>query len=277
MPTVDELHTLLSNRGLPTDGRKAELEQRLNDAERRENKRARTTVNSVADEWLCPITRELPTDPVLAEDNKTYERAAISNWLVKKRSSPTTGAAMGTRLVSAPQVRNTIEKLVESGLVDADRTTVWKKKIDDERLLKKVRREADQGDGKAMHILGLIYKNGEKGLAPDVNQARDWFEPATELGHVAAMAIFGQYLLQGVGGPSVPALGLFYTGRAAERGSDLATYMLGKAFLNGHYGLPQNSLQAKCHFRRVVDGECEVKDLAEMGHDRAKQYLEELS
>ena len=91
------------------------------------------------------------------------------------------------------------------------------------------------------------------------------------------MAIFGQYLLQGVGGPSVPALGLFYAGRAAERGLDLATYMLGKAFLNGHYGLPQNNAQAKCHFRRVVDGKCEVKDLAEFGHDRAKQYLEEPS
>jgi len=53
--------------------------------------------------------------------------------------------------------------------------------------------------------------------------------------------------------------------------------MLGKAFLNGHYGLPQNGAQAKCHFRKVVDGKCTVKDLAELGHERAKQYLEQLS
>ena len=53
MPTVNELRTQLGKRGLPTNGRKAELEKRLDEAEMREmqeNKHTRTMVNSVADE-----------------------------------------------------------------------------------------------------------------------------------------------------------------------------------------------------------------------------------
>ena len=72
MPTVNELRTQLKKRGLPTNGRKAELEKRLDEAEMREmqeNKHTRTMVNSVANEWLCPITTELPIDPVIQTTN----------------------------------------------------------------------------------------------------------------------------------------------------------------------------------------------------------------
>jgi hypothetical protein len=31
----------------------------------------------VADEYVCPITAELPIDPVTAEDGRCYERCAI--------------------------------------------------------------------------------------------------------------------------------------------------------------------------------------------------------
>ena len=172
MPTAKELRTQLGKRGLPTDGRKPELEQRLVEAERQDSKRARPTVNSVADEWLCPITRELPSDPVTAEDGHIYERAAIVQWTRKERRSPITGAAMGKRLLPAPKVRNTIEKLVESGLIDADRAAAWKTKMKQERSVIEMRRKADHGDTEAMYKLGLWHAKGVKGLAKDHKQAR---------------------------------------------------------------------------------------------------------
>ena len=70
MHTVDELRSELGKRKLPTDGLKAELEQRLGAAEQQESKKVRTAMNSIADEWLCPITQELPINPVMAEDGK---------------------------------------------------------------------------------------------------------------------------------------------------------------------------------------------------------------
>ena len=39
------------------------------------------TVDDSASEFLCPITQELPLDPVTAEDGRVYERGAIEEWL----------------------------------------------------------------------------------------------------------------------------------------------------------------------------------------------------
>ena len=41
------------------------------------SKRAKTAVESIADKWVCPITQELPLDPVMAKDHKVYKRTAI--------------------------------------------------------------------------------------------------------------------------------------------------------------------------------------------------------
>ena len=104
MPTVGELRSELGKRKLPTDGLKAVLEQRLGSAQeqesllfaqqeswqqqasdaQQESKRVKTTINSIADEWLCPISQELPIDPVMAEDGKIHERADIAKWLGDK-------------------------------------------------------------------------------------------------------------------------------------------------------------------------------------------------
>ena len=81
MPTVQQLRSELGKRKLPTDGLKAVLEQRLSDATQQESKRVKTAMNSIADEWVCPISQELPIDPVMAEDGKIYERVSIAKWL----------------------------------------------------------------------------------------------------------------------------------------------------------------------------------------------------
>ena len=233
-------------------------------------------VNSVADEWLCPITTELPVDPVVAEDGNTYERTAIAKWVEENPRSPITGAAMGTRLISSPKVRNTIEKLVESGLVDAEKGAAWKKKMEDEQWLKMKHTEADQGDANAMYLLAHVYDTGKRSLAQDFEQARVWYERAAELDNVKSMAKFGEFLTKGLGGPSIPVLGVLYIGRAAESGSDFATYQLGKAFMKGRYGLPQDNAKAKRYFCKVVEHQCEIKDVSSAVLEKAKQYVEQL-
>ena len=79
MPTVVELRSELGKRKLPTTGLKGELERWLRDADQvqkvqkagqREAKRMKTAMHSIVDEYLCPITQELPIDPVMAEDGK---------------------------------------------------------------------------------------------------------------------------------------------------------------------------------------------------------------
>ena len=73
---------------------------------------------TVADELICPISHELPVDPVMALDGKIYERASIERWLKKHERSPLTGLAMGTKLTPVLQVRTIIEAVVTSGAID---------------------------------------------------------------------------------------------------------------------------------------------------------------
>ncbi|XP_034534893.1 WD repeat, SAM and U-box domain-containing protein 1 isoform X2 [Notolabrus celidotus] len=53
------------------------------------------------DEFLCPITRELMREPVIAADGYSYEREAIESWInTKNRSSPMTNLPLLTTLLT---------------------------------------------------------------------------------------------------------------------------------------------------------------------------------
>ncbi|NXU17863.1 WSDU1 protein, partial [Pardalotus punctatus] len=61
----------------------------------------RTTVSvSVPDEFLCPITRELMKDPVIAADGYSYEREAMENWISSRRSSPMTNLPLHSLMLT---------------------------------------------------------------------------------------------------------------------------------------------------------------------------------
>ncbi|KAI1899207.1 hypothetical protein AGOR_G00059390 [Albula goreensis] len=53
------------------------------------------------DEFLCPITREVMSDPVIAADGYSYEREAIQSWInSKNRSSPMTNLPLQTTMLT---------------------------------------------------------------------------------------------------------------------------------------------------------------------------------
>ncbi|XP_061669915.1 WD repeat, SAM and U-box domain-containing protein 1 isoform X2 [Syngnathoides biaculeatus] len=57
--------------------------------------------SGVPDEFLCPITRELMREPVLAADGYSYEKEAIVMWIsTKNRSSPMTNLPLLTTLLT---------------------------------------------------------------------------------------------------------------------------------------------------------------------------------
>ena len=43
---------------------------------------------TIATEFLCPVTHELPIAPVMAKDGVVYERAAIERWFETKEGDP---------------------------------------------------------------------------------------------------------------------------------------------------------------------------------------------
>ncbi|NXC39246.1 WSDU1 protein, partial [Penelope pileata] len=57
--------------------------------------------SAVPDEFLCPITRELMKDPVIAADGYSYEKEAMENWISKKRRcSPMTNLPLHTLMLT---------------------------------------------------------------------------------------------------------------------------------------------------------------------------------
>ena len=65
---------------------------------------------------VSPITAEIMTDPVSTEDGFTYERAAITEWLRTKDTSPKTGAKLESKkLFPNLMARSMIRAFNEAG------------------------------------------------------------------------------------------------------------------------------------------------------------------
>ena len=219
-----------------------------------QEKKMRASINDVAADLRCPITQELPLDPVIAKDGKIYERNAILEWFRKKdgdATSPSTGKVIDTELVPAVQVRNTIESLIKSGAIEGEAAEAWREKLEQEKEVKEIRALAEGGDGYSMWRLGVRYRQGVLGLAENAEQARAWCKRSAAVRHPMGMAAFGEALLHGIGGSTDTSLGLvLVTEAAATNGSDFAAYTLGKAFFYGNFGLTKDPVRARFWLRR---------------------------
>ena len=242
-------------------------------------KKHKVALNAIAKEFICPITQELPCDPVMAKDGKIYEREAILEWFRKKdgdATSPSTGKVIDVELVPAVQVRNTIESLIESGAIEGEAAEAWQKKLEQEKEVKEIRAKAEGGDAYSMWRIGVRYRQGVLGLAENAEQARAWYKRSAAVRHPMGMAAFGEALLHGIGGSTDTSLGLvLVTEAAATNGSDFAAYTLGKAFLDGNFGLMKDPVRARFWLVKAF-GECKHKHMSESGRANATRLLREL-
>ena len=243
-------------------------------------KKQKVALTTIAKEFVCPITQELPISPVTAEDGKIYEEKDILHWFAAKLendespTSPATGAVIGPKLLPAPQVRNTIEALVKSGAIEGDLATAWTKKLKLEKEMEKLRAQAEGGDTGAMYRLGIWYQEGN--LTKDDVLARSWFGRSAMARNPRGMASFAECLLLGIGGPQNDSLGLVIVTEAAGLGSDLAMYTLGEALFKGDCGLPKDYARARFWLKKAVDGKCKHKHLNPLGKAEAAEWLRQL-
>ncbi|KAK5619748.1 hypothetical protein CRENBAI_008095 [Crenichthys baileyi] len=87
--------TLASELGIESVGLRSKLLRKV------EELKNDSVCSGIPDEFLCPITRELMRDPVIAADGYSYEREAIESWInTKNRSSPMTNLPLLTTLLT---------------------------------------------------------------------------------------------------------------------------------------------------------------------------------
>ena len=188
-----------------------------------EHKRQKTAIDAIVKEYLCPLSLELPVEPVTAEDGRVYNRADIAKHIDNAENdnlrSPLTNKKMGPKLVPAVQVQNMIRALVENGTVDDANIGQWKE-VDETRS------KAVNGDLGAMCDLGGWYYYGTNGLVKNFEIAYSWFKKAADLGHARSKANVGfmQYLGRGV--KQNIAEGALHLGMTAEMGSPHAALHL---------------------------------------------------
>ena len=88
-------------------------------------------------EFLCPISKEIMKDPVIASDGHTYERANIEAYLKQHNKSPITGVGMDHSFVFP---NHSVKKLIEKFLSE-------KKGIMEESIAAKNEQEGMEQEG----------------------------------------------------------------------------------------------------------------------------------
>ena len=253
------------------------MSKRPLDATTAEAKKYKSALDTMADEWTCPITSELPLDPVMAEDGRVYERSAIEGWFAGQPEeaevkSPVTDVRMGKKLFPAVQVRNNLKAMVQSGALSGDKADAWKKRLGEEQEVIDMQKEAEGGDVTAVYDLGFWHRNGTKGLAKDDKKAFGWFKKAAGLNFPPALGQCGCYYVNGDGGVEKDKIrGFVMLGQAAALGSEHACYVLGWVYAYGHHGVKKDPAEAAKWYRRM-DG-CKYKLCTEEGRADAAEWL----
>jgi TPR repeat protein len=216
---------------------------------------------SVAEELLCPICLELPLDPVIAEDGRIYEQSAIQKHInqtgTAKLKSPSTNNAMGPRLVPCLQIKNIIERAIDHGEIDGELAEVWKVKRATKREFEQWLSRAEKGDSDAMVEVAKAFTFGLLGNDKDLIKGREWWKKAAAEDHIWGMT-FRAYVLLTVEDASKSiheqTHGVVLLTQAAERGSDLACFLLGMMYADGNEMFPQSKKRA-IHFLKKGLGE----------------------
>jgi len=269
------VHSISSERVRPivADAARAKRKRLGPSRDREENKRFRSAMDAIADDYVCPITAELPLDPVTAEDGHVYERAAIERWLqIGRHTSPATNLPMGTRLLSAHQVRSTVEKLVRTGAITGDKADRWREHLEREAEVSEWRRRAHAGDASAMVLLGTWHLCGQMGLEKSHEKGFRYCKQAADLGSVCGQASAGLCLVGGKGTEANVTQGICLVSAAAAAGGAFAANWLGEWHVDGLYGLPRDLAQARYWFTKVLNGSCATTRVPGY-RERAQQRL----
>jgi TPR repeat protein len=247
-------------RSRPSEGGEAEGEDDLgsavDDATFDAASQLRSTMDDAASEFICPITQELPIDPVIAMDGKVYERKAIEQWIARGNGkSPMTNLPMTGQLLPATHVRNSLELMVKSGAITGDKVDAWRKKIVDENRVEAVRAKAVAGDLKAAYKLGRWYVFGLRGLTENHTEGLNWLQKSADGGFAPGISELGHCYLAGIGTERQIHLGVVMVTEAAQLGDEAACWILGDMFRNGKYGAKKNEVVAAKWYQKFLQSE----------------------
>ena len=159
-------------------------------------------------------------------------------------------------LVLSVHVRNTIEHLIDSGIIEGEMADTWKERMAEkkrnEKKVKRTKESAEGGNADAMYNMGFFHTNGMYGLKKDDGEAYKWYEKSADAGSAKGMAAVGASLLKGWGVEKDQTEGLIVTASAAAKGSAYACCQLGYIYYKGVFGSKVNYVKAKFWLEKAI-------------------------
>jgi TPR repeat protein len=197
----------------------------------------RRVLNKNAEEFICPISQELPIDPVIAQDGRVYERQAIARWLATNTTSPYTNEQMQNILISAPQVKNMIESMVKSDALDCAHPA-WKEKIRKDRKIELLKEKATKMDVQSMERLAIAYYNGD-GVKESVEDGYIWAKKAADLESPGGLSLLAYYYFHSCKHRNRSRAASLMT-QAATLGEEYACWFIADGYARASDGFPQD-------------------------------------
>ena len=242
----------------------AELSKRPPTAE----ERLKNAMSSVSKHLICPITQELMVDPVLAEDENTYERSAIKRWISTKSTSPLNPNCRlnASRLMTNRMAKKQIEELVESGELNDQLCAYYanRKALTWSLLISRARRNSaqmlyDEGKVEEAAELGLPVAQGlmadrcflgRDGVTKDLDKSVEWAKKAAEGGDKTGQFRLGvayHFAQGGLEKDCAMAKEWYY--KAAEQGCSTSMNNIGNLYEYGGHGVTKNPVTAVSWYR----------------------------
>ncbi|KAL3917454.1 MAG: hypothetical protein SGARI_007710, partial [Bacillariaceae sp.] len=182
--------------------------------------------------------------------------------------SPYTNAAISSsKLLDAKQTRNTIETLIENGVIKGEIADKWLERVN---YIKNLLEKAEGGDPDAMATVAGNFVWGDNDFLRDFKMAYEWSKRAHAAGSIVGTAYLGSMLQPGCGVEQNQMMGTMYLGLAAGAGSNYAAYLLG-TYLSGRDG-DQAIRLLEC----VVNNTCKYDHLPARLKEVAQQTLARL-
>ena len=136
--------------------------------------------------------------------------------------------------------------------------------VQEESLIEKYKRLANEGDNSAMNSLGILYLQG-RGVPQDDKKAVEWLLKAAEAGNSDAMLILGALYSKGRGVPQDDAKAVEWFWKAVEAGNSDAMVGLASLYFMGDK-VPKDNVKAVKLMQRALDaGNVYAKNIFALG------------
>ena len=237
--------------------------------------------DDLTEEYVCPITMELPIDPVLCADGHCYERSAIEEHIRRNGQngmvrSPLTNVEISAQLFPATLVRNTLSRLVEQGVLNGERVDAWKAATQQQKYdriqFEGMKISAGKGSANAMEDLGSVYEKGLYGQQKDNAKSYHWFLRGGRAGNAGSMIRAAVCHVNGTGVKRNYVRGMCMAHEAAAMGSEHACSIIAMAHASGKWAMEKDEAEASYWYKRAVS--CRIKDTPQECRDRGKAYME---